>query len=218
MEDISESLYNERMLFNPTSKNLVKDMSGYKEFAVDFGLNRQKVLKYIILAYDMNSPLRDIYMDIWERKRAAAIAAGFKTGRDGRFEAAVEDMLVGENKAVNIAVAKYITLHGLPEYTAMIAYQTGLHLEMLKVQNGNITQNITKNINLLNSYLNEVTEYIFGGKDVVNVRQALYAMSEHDRFPLPDDVVRRIAAGDMLDDYNPYKNYKVDELRFIGDE
>lgn len=218
MDSISENLYNERMLFNPTSKTLEKDMGGYKEFTVDFGVDRAKVLKFIILAYDMHSPLRDIYMDIWERKRAAAIAAGFKTGKDGRFDGDVEDMLVGENKNVNVAIAKYITIHGLPEYTAMIAYQNGLHLEMLKVQNGNITQNITKNINLLNSYLNEVTEYIFGGKDVVNVRQALYAMSEHDRFPLPDDVVRRISSGDMLDDYNPYKDYKVDEMRFIGDE
>jgi hypothetical protein len=207
------------MLYNPNDVDLVEKLSVYGEFnRDDFGVDKVKLFRYIILVYDLNSPMRTHYIDLWERKRAVAILVGFKTTKGGKFSSDEEAIFVGENMAVNEAITKYVMLHGIPEYTALIAFQTGLHFEMLKVQKGVISQAITKNINLLKDNIRSLTDYLFGGDESLNVRRMLYATVEKDRFPLPDDVVRRINSGDMLDDYNPYGEYSVDELKYIGDE
>lgn len=208
--------YEVGMMYNPN--RMLSDLILYDEFRVDFGIDKEKFLKFTVLVYDINSPMRTMYVDLWERKRAAAIMVGFKVDESGKFEKDVEDMLVGENMACNQAISKYVVIQGIPEYTALVALQTSLHCEMLKVQRGVANQNVTKNIILLQNNIKANTEYLFGGEEPLDLRQALYGIIEKDRFPLPDEVVRRIAEGDKLDDYSPYGDYVVDEMKFIGDE
>lgn len=208
--------YEVGMMYDPNKT--LSDLILYDEFRVDFGIDKEKFLKFVVLVYDINSPMRNMYVDLWERKRATAIMVGFKVDESGKFESDVEAMLVGENMECNKAISKYVVIQGIPEYTALVALQTSLHCEMLKVQKGVANQNVTKNIILLQNNIKSNTEYLFGGEEPLNLRQALYGIIEKDRFPLPDEVVRRIADGDKLDDYNPYGDYKVDELKFIGDE
>jgi len=206
------------MLYNPNDEELVEKLSMYAEFNKDFGIDKEKLFKYIVITYDMESPMRTMYVDLWERKRSVAILVGFKMNSNGKFSEEEEAVFIGKNMDVNEAITKYIMLHGIPEYTALVAYQSGLHYEMLKVQRGVINQSITKNINLLREKIRDITEYLFGGDETLNLKRMLYSKIEKDRFPLPDEVVKRINNGDMLDDFNPYGDYKVDELKFLGDE
>jgi len=210
--------YSSKMLYNPNDEELVEKLSMYAEFNKDFGIDKEKLFKYIVITYDMESPMRTMYVDLWERKRSVAILVGFKMNSNGKFSEEEEAVFIGKNMDVNEAITKYIMLHGIPEYTALVAYQSGLHYEMLKVQRGVINQSITKNINLLREKIRDITEYLFGGDETLNLKRMLYSKIEKDRFPLPDEVVKRINNGDMLDDFNPYGDYKVDELKFLGDE
>ena len=213
--------YSNGMLFNPNDNDLVEKLSVYGEFSkneTDYGLDRLKLFRYIVMMYDMLSPMRLEYPDFWERKKVSALNAGFKVNKKGYFDEIIEKMLLGENDYVNQAVTKYVMLHGVPEYSALVAYQAGLYFETLKVQRGTITPNITKNIDMLSAKIRLLTEQIYGGSETINAKRALYSGIEKDRFPLPDDVVKRLNEGDKLEDYNPYGNYEVEPIKFMGDE
>ena len=213
--------YVSTMLFNPNDEELVSKLSVYTEFAqkeTDYGVDRLKLFRYVVLMYDMNSPLRLEYPDFWERKKVACVHVGFRSDKKGMFDKNVEAVLIGENNYVNLAVTKYVMLHGLPEYSALIAYQSGMYFEVLKTLRGTINPTITKNIEFIRIKIKELTEILYGGGETLNARRALYSGIEKDRFPLPDDVIKRLNQGDSLDDYNPYGDYKVDKITFKGDE
>ena len=213
--------YVSTMLFNPNDDNLVDKLSVYTEFnqkESDYGVDKLKLFRYVVLMYDMNSPLRLEYPDFWERKKVACVHVGFRSDKKGMFDKNVEAVLIGENNYVNLAVTKYVMLHGLPEYSALIAYQSGMYFEVLKTLRGTINPTITKNIEFIRIKIKELTEILYGGGETLNARRALYSGIEKDRFPLPDDVIKRLNQGDSLDDYNPYGDYKVDKITFKGDE
>lgn len=213
--------YVKGMLFDPNDESIVSKLSVYGEFAKeeeDYGVPKLHLFRYIVVMYDMQSPMRLEYPDFWERKKVSALKAGFKVNRKGYFNEDVEKILLGENDNVNQAITKYVMLHGVPEYSALVAYQAGLYFETLKVQRGTISTNITKNIELLRVNIRMLTDLIYGGSETINAKRALYSGIEKDRFPLPDDVVKRLKEGDNLDDYNPYGDYSVSEIKFIGDE
>lgn len=213
--------YVSTMLFNPNDENLVDKLSVYTEFnqkESDYGVDKLKLFRYIVVMYDMNSPLRLEYPDAWERKKVAALHVGFKVDKKGMFDKNVEAVLIGENNYVNLAMTKYVMLHGIPEYSALVAYQTGLGFEVIKTLRGTINPTITKNIEFLRIKIKELTEILYGGGETLNARRALYAGIEKDRFPLPDDVIKRLNQGDNLEDYTPYGEYKVEKLKFVGDE
>lgn len=213
--------YVSTMLFNPNDENLVDKLSVYTEFnqkESDYGVDKLKLFRYIVVMYDMNSPLRLEYPDFWERKKIAALHVGFKVDKKGIFEKNVEQILIGENNYANMAVTKYVMLHGIPEFTLLVASQAGLYFESLKVQRGTVTPAIAKNMKQFAADIRELTEILYGGGETLNARMALYAGIEKDRFPLPDDVIKRLNQGDDLEDYTPYGEYKVEKLKFVGDE
>ena len=213
--------YSNGMLFNPNDNDLVEKLSVYGEFSkneTDYGLDRLKLFRYIIMMYDMLSPMRLEYPDFWERKKVSALNAGFKVNKKGYFDEIIEKMLLGENELVNQAANKYIMLHGIPEYAALSAYQAALYFETLKTQRGSVTPNILHNTEFLRMKIRELTDLLYGGSETINAKRALYSGIEKDRFPLPDDVVKRFNEGDKLEDYNPYGNYEVEPIKFMGDE
>jgi hypothetical protein len=69
-----------RMEFNPTSKQ--KLFIAYPKLKEIVGDIDDKSIRYILLMYDQNSPLRDQYPDLGRRKAFAAAIAGFKDNED----------------------------------------------------------------------------------------------------------------------------------------
>ena len=58
--------YVSTMLFNPNDENLVDKLSVYTEFnqkESDYGVDKLKLFRYIVVMYDMASPLRLEYPD-----------------------------------------------------------------------------------------------------------------------------------------------------------
>lgn len=207
--------------YDPTADDLDQQLSKYDEFNENYELDKTMVNRYIVLMFDMNTSLRLDVRDFWERKRIAAQIAGFKfRPRVKEFEEPVESMLLGNNAAVNNAITKYIMLFGLPEYASLVIFQTMLVFEVQKTLRGTYNNNTSKNVDYIHKRISELTDLLYGGKEAINAKKALYSKIEKDRrAEKPEDIIKRINDGDDLSDMNPYgESYKVDKMKYKGDD
>lgn len=134
----------ERMEFNPTvKKGLVYEYPKLKSLFGDFD---DKMMRYIILMYDVNSPLKDHYPDLVKRKEAAATMSGYDLLKDDvvkMFEFKIQD---GED---------YIP------YDEMI----NLVIDYLKYQNNWVWSMIVSNENAFYEYVRRVMMPVEGNRD-----------------------------------------------------
>lgn len=79
---IDEKLF-QKMEFNPLVPNKLADE--YPKLAEIFGKTDDKMLRYILLMYDITSPLKDAYPELSARKNWAATLAGYKNNEDADF-------------------------------------------------------------------------------------------------------------------------------------
>ena len=110
------------LLYNPFDKDTALKLADkYEEFNFSFTnlTDKRKIVAYIILMYDLHSPLRVDIHDLFERKRAAVQLGGFKAGDGGYFEKKVEGAILGEDPKVNDAIIRYLTFFSNPAISAM---------------------------------------------------------------------------------------------------
>ena len=69
----------------------------------------------------------------------------------------------------------------------------------------------------LRNRVNKVFDYTSGNL-FLYTNPMVTLLSNNCYKSVPDDVVKRLKEGDNLDDYNPYGDYSVSEIKFIGDE
>jgi len=182
-------------LYDPTKDvSLEKLKSNHVDFQADLGdLNKQrkKLIRFIILQYDLNTPLRLEYNDYFKRKANAALLAGFKRNKQsGKFKESVADAMVGKNDAVNGMIIRYLMNFYNEDYLQLILYweylgQLGRNmLNDLSPQKINVIDNMRKAISSL-------TEKIFGGDESVELKQSLYRALDMEKNNLhPDNIAR----------------------------
>jgi len=210
-----------KFYYDPTADDLDEQLSKYEEFKEEYGIDKSKVNRYIVLMFDMNTSLRLDVRDFWERKRISAQIAGFTfKPKLKEFEEPVEKMLLGDNAAVNNAITKYIMLFGLPEYASLVIFQTMLVFEVQKTLRGSYTKDTSKNVDYIHKRISELTDLLYGGKETINAKKALYSKIEKDRrYEKAEDIIERINSGDKLVEANPYgKDYDEGKMSFQGDE
>ena len=94
-----------RCLFDPRSQSFLSDIKSYEEFNEDipYKLPKKRIMTYIVLIYDMDSPLRKEIRDLTARKIMALDLSGFKRDKKtGHFERPIELMLEGRNPQIRI--------------------------------------------------------------------------------------------------------------------
>lgn len=134
MEYISKDF--ENLLLNayniPIGNSLFKAfpiLTKYDEFKMKLDrLVKEKVLRYIIFAFDRNSPLIGIN-DILERRVEAATLAGFMI-KDRKFKPQVDKMIRGLIPEVNHMIIRYCMFLGDTDYTILITYEDSLIKEL----------------------------------------------------------------------------------------
>ena len=192
-------------LYDPFAPDTVKRLEEYDEFHFTVP-DKPKTVSYIILMYDIKSDLKKLYEGLYERKRNAAIQAGFVL-TNGKFEPWVESMILGENDAVNDALLRYVRLFGIPDATAYIAYDEILHKQVLAAMHETDEKKlktIQDNIENAMEKRNSIERRIFSGDEVETVRAALYRYAEKIRLKLrPEDVAVAIERNE-LDLPDPY--------------
>jgi hypothetical protein len=99
-----------KMEFNPTVK---RDLTvAYPKLKSIVGTADNRMLKYVLLMYDMNSPLREYYPELEKRKQFAASMAGYDLDKDDvtglfDFKVKVEDEEVAHEELLNL-ITKYL--------------------------------------------------------------------------------------------------------------
>lgn len=115
----------------PIEHNFFKNRPVFKTIkAVD----RDIMIKYITLMYDPKSPLINKLPDHIERKKAAAIIAGWRPSENNAWEKAVEDILYCKDEKVNSCIIEY--LRGLQNdlWAALCAAREALYVVLKDLQ------------------------------------------------------------------------------------
>lgn len=212
-----------RLLYDPKDKNFVNILEGkIPSFAEYQGkLNKKKVFMYLVLIYDINSPLRKEIPDFYERKRQASIMVGITPDKKGKFSVDVESMIFSEDKHIATMLADLIASYSNPDWTEYVMY-LGLREKMLidVLFSKETKTTIHKDISATSAHLKELERNLFGSgeyDELQEAKKALYARAERDR----TGRLRPEVVASNLDEAgeNPYgDSYKVGEMEFLGDD
>ena len=199
----------EKFLFDPFGKDTVSKLEQYEEFKFECD-NKDKVIAYLILMYDLSSSEVKAHSDrLYERKKFAALRAGFKF-KDGVFPKDIEDIIVGENDDFNVAMIRYVRMFGLPDLPKHTAYNEMLDSELsaaAKERDYKLHKVIMDNIESLSVKIESIERKIFTGDETENVRKSLYRLMEKTRVPRPEYMAQDIASKslDLPDKYELQK-------------
>lgn len=95
---------------------------------------KSKVLRYVVLVYDKNSPLHEAHTDLNKKKLAAAELSGFVKEPGGMYSEKVEEMFRCKDKDINPMIIRYITLSRSAlyhKYTILNEFYTSVSVRML---------------------------------------------------------------------------------------
>jgi hypothetical protein len=111
-----------------------KILDNREEFKLQLGkLHKNSVIRYIILMYDMNSPLIKKINDFGQRILVSAYLAGFSQDENGTFDDEVKKMMAGGNNRVNKMIISYLKAHRSTKWSLICANWIVFYEEIEKV-------------------------------------------------------------------------------------
>jgi hypothetical protein len=218
----------QKCLFNPLSTDLKNEMLVKLPLIKEYKGGKNKIpinnlLKYVILMYDVQSPMHKETKEYYQRKRECAKAAGFPVGADGKWRDDVVGILIGEDEWFNDLVVRYLALLALPEYTQLVVYLELLARRTKKILDGEDDDKTHSIINALTEKIKELTNVIFGSGEIDEIQQArraLYEQAEEERVRMrPEDIINLMnETGGLPNSWGYTSDFTVDKLEFIGDK
>jgi len=216
----------DKTMFDVHSPSLVEEMTRIIPEIADFDspISKIDICRYIVLMYDVNSPmLREVRM-FYERKARCAEMLSFPS-KKGEWDKDTEDIIMGLNPEFNFIVAAYIANLGLPQYTQLIAYLEIQKIKTIEIISGKISDRSDQILDRVTTIIGEITRKLFGSgetDEITIARKALYQRAAIDKskiIPRPEEIVKILEAdGELPEDFNPYgEGYKVEKSTFIGD-
>lgn len=216
-----------RCLIDPLQQNIGAVVKDIPEFQINkiYNIATSSVIKYVILMYDSESPLWKEVRSLPLRKAVAMELSGIKRDENNKFSKEAEEIFEGKNKEVNSMIVKYITMQNTPVWSNLVAYENIYYMELAKIQNGNYgkTTETIKALDQLSTFITQLTDKLIGGEgEATPILDAIYKESTKEL----DTTVEKISnyimeSGNVPVDWSPYneekKEYKVDKLKFIGD-
>jgi hypothetical protein len=210
-----------KLLYDIHSKTFVDDIKkGIPEFDAYTGEMEKKVFQYVVMMYDVKTPMRVECPDYFQRKYMTASMVGLPKNKQG-FTEASENILIGRDKEVNALVVAYVFQFAMPEFSALVAYEAILASEMQKVMKGSNTKDSGKVVDDATKKIQELTRSVFRSGDYdenTELRNALYARIEKEKTRLrPEQVIRDMENnGGILDDsWCPYGEGEAEAVRNI---
>jgi len=203
------------------SETITKSIPEFKKYNSDI---RDNVFRFIVMLFDMHSPLWDIEKEYFQRKMLAADLAAFPKTTFGNFKEEVKEIIQGESDEVNVLTVAYVANLGNVEYQMLINEIVMFHGYTAQVLSGKYDHKSYQTLEALSENIRSRTRKVFGAGDKDEHRRVqieLYEKAERDRQKLnPEAIVKMLDNdGDFPPDWNRYgKDYKVDELKFYRDE
>lgn len=218
--------------------DLMQQIRKHKPFnrKLSYRISVKKVLTYIILLYDVNSPLLREVRRLPERKAVAMEMAGMTVDdKNGKFDRPVELMMMGKHQDINAMIIYYIFLQGNPEWAELVSYEAMFYMETARVMNGIVgkASETIKNLAVLSKKIEELTQKIVGGEgEAPDILAEIYKQSTKGLDVSPERISNFIEEqGDVPDNWNPYSEwvkkptgkmvleeiYEVEKSKFISD-
>lgn len=210
-----------KLLYDIHSKTFVSDIrKGIPEFEAYKGDMDKKVFQYVVLMYDVKTPMRVECPDYFQRKYMTASMVQFPKTKQG-FAEASENILIGKDKEVNALIQSYVFQFAMPEFSALVAYEAILASEMQKIMNGHSTKDSGKVVDDATRKIQELTRSVFRSGDYdesTELRNALYARIEKEKTRLrPEQIVRAYEdnGGSLPLDWCPYGEDEAEAVKNI---
>lgn len=99
----------------------IPEVRKYPEFKhAPSGIDKDKLLRYIVYCYDKKSPLFNELDKILERKVAAALLAGFEQDEDLNFDDHVKKLFANELQEANLMIIRYARLQSSLDFSLLL--------------------------------------------------------------------------------------------------
>ena len=152
----------------------------------------RKVLRYIPMVYDRNSPLHKIYTDLRKLKIKAADLAGFIRQEDGKFLSNVEAVLMCANPVINKMIIRYVTQHKNALYVRFVMYNE-LYVTNMEAMLGGKTNGKVSDFDALGDKLDEIRQQLFSQDKSPKLHEDLQQFYFDDRlFLKPEDIAKKL--------------------------
>jgi len=205
--------------FTTTIKEKIPEFNEYEGVIPELD-----VFRFVVIMWDMKSPMLREVDDYYARMYATASMVGFPRTKNN-FSKEADEIIIGKNESVNRMIVAYTAYMGVPEYQYLMAYQALFASEYAKVLRGKGGKDSDKILENASGKVTKFTRAIFGSGDYDEYslrRQALYQKIEKDKLRLrPEQIIRDLTDnGDLPEDFNPYGDYSIDinkDIKFVGD-
>lgn len=200
---------------NPFAK--IRELNLYPEFKVPLlsspkewkkKISVVKVLQFVAIVYDKNSPLQAID-DIMKRRIRAAKICRFPLLNDKHFVIEYEDVILWHNHVVNKMAMRYCRLQKRPEYTKITKYYEQIHNELVELpqeEDPVKRKAIIQNIDALSKGIDNGRLSILSGDISAEMYEELMESIENELLDLrPEDIALKLSEGKIPVNIEPYK-------------
>jgi len=196
----------DELRYNPSKPKELKKLRKDHPGAFDGNFENSKlkkyddeILRYVILVYDLRSPLWQSIKTHNERKVRAMLMAGFEANDYGRFDKEVEEaILYGKDQGVAEMIVKYVYLFNsvdFSELVGMIEYNSQI---LRDIHNNKTNTKTMDNLTKTSARIKELTAGVFGGKETREIEEKLYEQLAMSRISFrPERVVRQVSSGSV---------------------
>jgi hypothetical protein len=166
-----------------------------------FFVNDDCVLRYIMLVYDMNSPLWKSIKTHNERKVQGMLMAGFEADKSGRFDIKIEQgLLYGKDKGVARRIVKYVYVFNNVDYSELVGMLEYNMQLLFHIMSSNTNSKTREEFTKTSARIKELTATVFGGKETKEIEEQLYEQLAMSKLSFrPEMIVRQIASGQPED-------------------
>ena len=171
----------------------------YQSFHAELpaSIDRALAFKYIVLAFDRNTPLAHLNDPMKIRNYAAQIA-GFKIYSTGKFDHQVEEMLYSKLEEINFMIIQYCVIAETDDFVTLLAFIEALRKEntLLMNTNDNDTADRAKiiaNINKLRNEIKALKKSLIKDERDTLLNKSLYIFAESENLGLsPESYAKKL--------------------------
>ena len=220
-----------RLRFDPNDphfyEKICKDIKEFGEYSKTNDRADQtnhRLYAWIVLMYDMNTPLRREIKDMYKRKVYAGTLVGLTPHKtSGKYREYVEKIFTGVDLGVNALIVAYIASFASPEYMQLMGHVTMQQNALDKIISGTAKKDDQIMFDASTKIIKELTNLLYGGgerDEVYEARRALYKQVSYDLSDMrPEKISKLVVEGGLPDEYNPYEGgYVPNDIKFVGDD
>lgn len=177
------------------SKNLDVSIPSKEEGAPPrvIRIDRNKILKFVALSSDKESPFRKKYADPLVRNVHCIQEAGFKM-KDDKFPKEIEEIIESRNHKVADMIVSYIKLHNNIDYSHFVMLETMYYGKLKDVYLNSLsaTLKVAELDNIKKSFL-QAQRDLLGNDSAKAVVNSLYRAVNNDKIDLsPESIANKM--------------------------